>query len=91
MNKAELIEAVQKSLGGETTKKLAADAVSSVLEAIHKGVKKDKVVQLIGFGTFKVAARKARKGRNPKTGAPMKIAASKTVRFSASSNIKKSL
>jgi DNA-binding protein HU-beta len=91
MNKAELIEAVQKALGKETTKKCAGDAVSAVLESIVKGVKKDKLVQVIGFGTFKVAARKARKGRNPKTGAAMTIKASKTVRFVASSAIKKGL
>lgn len=91
MNKAELVEAVQKALGGETSKRTAQDAVDSVLEAIAKGVKKDKVVQLIGFGTFKVAARKARKGRNPKTGEQITIKASKSVRFSASSALKGSL
>ena len=91
MNKAELIEAVQKSLGKEATKKSAADALAAVLEAIVKGVKKDKNVQLIGFGTFKVSSRKARKGRNPKTGAAMNIKASKNVRFVASSAIKKGL
>jgi DNA-binding protein HU-beta len=62
-----------------------------VLEAIAKGVKKDGNVQLIGFGTFKVAKRAARTGRNPKTGAAMKIKASKTVRFVASSSLKGSL
>jgi DNA-binding protein HU-beta len=91
MNKAELIEAVQKALGKDATKKCAGDAVAAVLESIVKGVKKDKMVQVIGFGTFKVAARKARKGRNPKTGAAMTIKASKTVRFVASSAIKKGL
>ena len=91
MNKAELVEAVQKALGGETSKRAAQDAVDSVLEAIAKGVKKDKVVQLIGFGTFKVAARNARKGRNPKTGEQITIKASKSVRFSASSALKGSL
>lgn len=91
MNKAELIEAVQKSLGKETTKKAASDAVAAVIESIAKGIKKDKNVQLIGFGTFKVSARKARKGRNPKTGATMTIKASKNIRFVASSAIKKGL
>lgn len=91
MNKAELTEAVQKALGKEATKKEATDAVAAVLESIAKGVKKDKVVQIIGFGTFKVASRKARKGRNPKTGASMTIKASKSVRFSPSSVLKKSL
>jgi len=91
MNKAQLIEAVQKSLGKDATKKAAGDAVAAVIDAIVKGVKKDKNVQLIGFGTFKVSSRKARKGRNPKTGAPMTIKASKGVRFVASSAIKKGL
>ena len=90
MNKAQLIEAVQKNLGGETSKRAAADALEAVLTAIAKGVKKAPV-QLIGFGTFKTVSRKARTGRNPKTGTPMKIKASKTVRFSPSAALKKSL
>lgn len=91
MNKAQLIESIQKNLGKETSKKAAGDALAAVLDAIVKGVKKDKSVQLIGFGTFKVAARKARKGVNPKTKKPITIKASKTVRFVASSAIKKGL
>ncbi len=92
MNKAQVIEAIQKAYGPETTKKVAADALATVLDVIAKGVKKDKAgVQLIGFGTFKVSARKARKGRNPKTGAAMTIKASKSVRFTPSSVLKKSL
>ena len=90
MNKAELIEAVQKNLGGETSKRAASDALEAVLDAISKGVKKAPV-QLIGFGTFKTVTRKARTGRNPKTGEAMKIKASKTVRFSPSSSLKASL
>lgn len=92
MNKAQVIEAIQKSYGAETTKKQAADALATVLEVIAKGVKKDKAgVQLIGFGTFRVSSRKSRKGRNPKTGASMTIKASKSVRFSPSSVLRKSL
>lgn len=91
MNKAELIEAVQKAYGGETTKKQAADAVAAVLDEIAKGIKKDKVVQVIGFGTFKQTSRKSRKGRNPKTGATMTIKASKGIRFVPSSVLKKSI
>ena len=60
MNKAELVEAVQKALGKETTKRAAEDAVKAVLESIAKGIKKDKKVQLIGFGTFDVKKRAAR-------------------------------
>jgi DNA-binding protein HU-beta len=91
MNKAELVEAVQKTLGKETTKRAAEESVKAVLESIAKGVKKDKKVQLIGFGTFDVKKRSARMGRNPKTGEPMKIKASKTVGFKASSTLKASL
>ena len=91
MNKAELIELVQKNLGGDTSKRAAGDALEAVLTALAKGIKKDSNVQLIGFGTFKVAKRAARTGRNPKTGAAMKIKASKTVRFVPSSALKGSL
>jgi DNA-binding protein HU-beta len=88
MNKAELTEAVLKNLGKDTTKKAAGDALEAVITAIAAGIKKDKVVQIIGFGTFKVSQRAARKGRNPKTGETIKIKASKSVRFSASSALK---
>jgi DNA-binding protein HU-beta len=91
MNKAELIDAVQNTLGGETSKRAAGDAVEAVLQAISGSVAKGDSVQLVGFGTFKVAHRKARTGRNPKTGEPMAINASKTVRFVCSSALKKSL
>ncbi len=91
MNKAELIDLVQKNLGGETSKRAATDALEAVLDSLAKGIKKDGNVQLIGFGTFKVAKRSARTGRNPKTGEAMKIKASKTVRFVPSSSLKASL
>lgn len=91
MNKAELIDLVQKNLGGETSKRAATDALEAVLESLAKGIKKDGNVQLIGFGTFKVAKRAARTGRNPKTGEAMKIKASKTVRFVPSSSLKGTL
>lgn len=91
MNKAELVEEVQKTLGKETTKRAAEDAVKAVLESIAKGVKKHKKVQVIGFGTFEVKKRSARMGRNPKTGEPMKIKASKSVGFKPSAPFKASL
>lgn len=91
MNKVELIAAVQKSLGKETSKAEAERAVAAVIDAIKLGVKKTKTVQLIGFGTFKVASRKARQGVNPKTGEKIKIKASKTVKFSAGKSLKDSL
>jgi DNA-binding protein HU-beta len=91
MNKAELIESVQKGLGADATKKSAEEALATVLDAIAKGVKKDKKVQIIGFGTFEVKKRAARMGRNPKTGESMKIKASKSVGFKPSSTLKNSL
>lgn len=90
-NKAELLEIVQKNLGADASKRAASDALEAVLDAITKAVKKDGTVQLIGFGTFKVAKRAARTGRNPKTGEALKIKASKSVRFVASSALKKIL
>ena len=91
MNKAELVEAVQKSLGKETSKAHAERAVEAVVDGIKGGLKKGKPVQLVGFGTFKVAHRKARKGINPKTGQPIKIKASKSVKFSAGKDLKSKL
>ncbi len=90
-NKAELLEIVQKNLGADASKRAASDALEAVLDAISKAVKKDGNVQLIGFGTFKIAKRAARTGRNPKTGEALKIKASKSVRFVASSALKKTL
>lgn len=88
MNKAELIAEVQKNLGSDASKAAAERAVDSVLEAIKKGVKKDKNVQLIGFGTFSVAKRAAREGVNPRTKEKIKIKASKTVKFKAGAGLK---
>ena len=91
MNKSELIESVQRTLGGEASKREAADAVEAVLESIANGVRSDQAVQLVGFGSFKITNRAARMGRNPKTGEPMQISASKSIRFTPSSALKKSL
>lgn len=92
MNKSELVEAIQKSLGADATKRSAEDALAAVLAGITEGVKgTDGKVQLIGFGTFSVKERAARMGRNPKTGEAMKIKASKTVGFKCSSSLKDSL
>ncbi|MEO6848257.1 MAG: HU family DNA-binding protein [Chthoniobacterales bacterium] len=88
MNKLELVAAVQKSLGDDVSKAQAERAVNAVLDGIRTGVKKSKSVQLIGFGTFKIALRKARLGVNPKTGEKIKIKASKTVKFVAGKALK---
>ncbi|HJO55223.1 MAG TPA: HU family DNA-binding protein [Candidatus Scalindua sp.] len=86
MNKQELVEAVAKELG--TSKAGGERAVSAVLCGITKGVKKDKNVQLIGFGTFSVKKRKARTARNPQTGEPIKVKASRTVGFKVGKKFK---
>lgn len=88
MNKAQLIEVVQKQLGADATKKQAEEALAAVINAIKDGVDKDGKVQIMGFGTFSIKTRAARTGRNPKTGATIKIPASKTVAFKASSALK---
>ena len=89
MNKVELIASVQKNL--DSSKADAERAVNAVIDGIKLGIKKTKTVQLIGFGTFKIGNRKARLGVNPKTGAKIKIKASKTVKFSAGNAFKGSL
>ena len=78
MNKGDLVNEVAKVLN---TKKEAQAAVDSVFSTITKALKKKDAVTLIGFGTFKVAQRKARKGRNPQTGADIRISAKKVPRF----------
>lgn len=88
MNKADLVAEVQKSLGSDTSKAAAERSVEAVLEAIKKGVKKDKLVQLIGFGTFSVTKRAARTGINPQTREKIKIKASKSVKFKAGTGLK---
>lgn len=78
-NKAQLIENVASKTG--LTKKDATAAVDAVFGSIQDTLKQGDKVQLIGFGTFEVRERAARKGRNPQTGAEIKIAASKVPAF----------
>lgn len=92
MNKNDLITEVQSNCSCEDmTKKQAKECVELVLAAIDKGLNSDGLVQLIGFGSFKVVERKARIGRNPQTGKEIQIPASKTVRFSPSSSMKEAI
>jgi nucleoid DNA-binding protein len=88
-NKSEIIHFVQKKLG--RSKADAERAVNTVIDAIKVNLKKSKSVQIIGFGTFKVVNRKARMGVNPKTGAKIKIKASKSVKLVTGKALKKSL
>jgi DNA-binding protein HU-beta len=91
MNKAQLIDVVQQKLGGDISKRAAGDALDAVLAAIAQGVKEQERVQIIGFGTFKLARRGARPGRNPKTKEPVEIPPSKTVRFTPAAALKESM
>jgi nucleoid DNA-binding protein len=91
MNKAELIEEVQRTLGPECSKSHAERAVNTVLEVILNGLQRDSQVQLVGFGTFQVKDRKERTGRNPKTNEPILIPASRSVAFRAGAKLKESL
>ena len=88
MNRAQLVEKIQKELGKDTSKAAAERALAAVLTSIKAGVKKEKAVQLIGFGTFTVKSRKARTGINPKTGEKIKIKASKSVKFKPGAKLK---
>lgn len=88
MNKADLVNAVKKVV---CTKKEACSAVDTVLESIKKALKKGEAVSLVGFGTFKVNTRKARTGRNPKTGETIQIPAKKVPVFRAGAELRKAV
>jgi DNA-binding protein HU-beta len=85
MNKGDLINELAKVAG---TKKDAEAAINSILQAITKALKKGDKVTLIGFGTFSVTKRAARKGRNPQTGKEIKIAARKVPKFTPGMGLK---
>jgi DNA-binding protein HU-beta len=88
MNKADLVDEVSRVL---KTKKDAKMAVDCVLSSITKTLEKGGSVTLVGFGTFKVAKRKARKGRNPQTGEEINIAASKVPKFVSGKALKEAV
>jgi DNA-binding protein HU-beta len=83
--KGDLVGAVAEVVG---KKKLAEEAIECVLESITKALKKGESVTLVGFGTFKVAKRAARTGRNPQTGKQIKIKAKKVPKFTAGKKLK---
>jgi len=85
MNKGDLVKEVAKVVN---TKKEAKAAVDCVFSTITKALKKKDTVALVGFGTFKVAQRNARKGRNPQTGQEMTIKAKKVPKFVAGKALK---
>jgi nucleoid DNA-binding protein len=88
MNKADLVNEVAKVV---STKKEAQAAVDCVFSTIKKALKKKDAVTLIGFGTFKVEKRKARKGRNPRTGEVIKIKAKRVPKFVAGKSLKEAV
>ena len=86
MNKSELIDALAAKT--DLTKADAGRAIDGLTEIITETLAKGDTVSLIGFGNFSVGERAARTGRNPKTGAELKIAASKAPKFSAGAKLK---
>ena len=89
MNKGELVEAVASRSGLD--KRQTENAINAFTDAVMAAVKSGDKVAIIGFGTFNPTARKARVGRNPQTGAPVKIAAAKGVRFGPGAAFKSTL
>lgn len=86
MNKTELVAAMADEAG--LSKKDAEKALKAFTDVVAAALKKGEKVQLVGFGTFEVTKRAAREGRNPQTGAAMKIAASKAPKFKAGKALK---
>ena len=86
MNKAELIARVAKD--SHLTKADATRAIDALLDNVGRALKKGDRVTLVGFGTFVVSRRRARAGRNPRTGTPIKIASRRVPKFSAGKELK---
>ena len=86
MNKTELVAAVAEQ--ADISKKDAEKALKAFVDVVTEEMKKGEKVQLVGFGTFEVAERAAREGRNPQTGETMTIAASKNPKFKAGKALK---
>lgn len=86
MTKAELVDKIAGS--AELTKAEAAKCLDAMIDSVKGALKKGQKVALVGFGTFSVSKRKARKGRNPRTGEAIKIPAAKVPKFSAGKGLK---
>jgi len=89
MNKTELVKAVSSK--SELSQKDAANVVDAVFDTISSTLAKEEKIQLIGFGTFEVRERSARKGRNPQTGEEIEIAASKVPAFKPGKELKEAV
>lgn len=86
MNKVELVNAMAQN--AELTKVDAEKALKAFIDVVTEGMKKGEKIQLVGFGTFEVAERAARTGRNPQTGETIEIKASKSPKFKAGKALK---
>ncbi|TES92281.1 MAG: HU family DNA-binding protein [Candidatus Cloacimonadota bacterium] len=86
MNKQDFVDKIAKRAG--VTKKEAKESIDTLFEEITKALKKGQRVTFVGFGTFSTRRRKARKGRNPKTGATINIKAKRVPKFSAGKALK---
>jgi len=89
VNKTELIEYIAGK--SDLSKAASARALAALIEAVKKTLKKGETVTLVGFGTFSASKRAARTGRNPRTGAPLKIKAAKVPRFKPGKGLKDAL
>ncbi len=89
MNKGELIDAIARDAG--ISKTLARAVLDSTIDTVTNSLKKGDKVTLAGFGTLSVMKRKARNGRNPQTGKPIKIKAKKVAKFKAGANLAKAV
>ncbi len=89
MTKAELIDKIAKD--AKISKAVATNALTSFIGGVTKALAKGDSVTLVGFGTFSVTRRAARKGRNPQTGAEIRIAAASVPRFKAGKSLKDSV
>ncbi|MBT9613001.1 MAG: HU family DNA-binding protein [Burkholderiales bacterium] len=89
MNKTELIDAIAKN--ADLSKAAAGRALDAAVAAVQQALKKGNMVTLVGFGTFYVGKRAARNGRNPQTGATIKIKAAKVPKFRAGKSLKDAL
>ena len=86
MNKTELVAAISEKT--ELTKKDSEKALKALIDVVAEELNKGEKVQLVGFGTFEVSERAARTGKNPQTGAEIKIAACKAPKFKAGKALK---
>lgn len=89
LNKTELINSIAEKTG--LTKKDSEKSVNAFLQSVEEALQKGDKVSLVGFGTFEVRTRKARTGRNPQTGDPIEIPASKVPAFKAGKALKDSV